>query len=243
MIEGEYESARALNTIVPNLAPRGAAWGQYVEEDTDVYFFLGDYHDMDLSTASDPTNSISQLVSLHTKSKSPTGMFGFGVPTALGEFERTARWESNWATCFTNQLRDVIVYDDQANGPWPEYDAACSVIPRLLSALQSGSRSIEPVPSHGDLWEQNVGPDKETGEVIPFDPCSTYAHNEMEFGTRRCSRAYHFNSPVYMRLYQRHVEPSEPFDEWDDRNRLYSLHPYLNDSAGHPGSGSRKICK
>lgn len=72
-----------------------------------------------------------------------------------------------------------------------------------------------------------------------LDPGSTYAHNEMEFGTWRCSWAFRFNSPIYMRLYQRQVEPSEPVDEWDDRNRLYSLHPYLNDSAGHPGSTSR----
>lgn len=79
----------------------------------------------------------------------------------------------------------------------------------------------------------------ETGDTILFDPGSTYAHNEMEFGTWRASWAYYFNSPVYMRLYQRHIEPSEPVEEWDDRNRLYSLHPYLNDSAGHPGSISR----
>jgi protein-ribulosamine 3-kinase len=173
-------------------------------------------------------------------------MFGFGVPTALGKFERTVRWELSWATCFTNQLRDVVAYDNEANGSWPEYDAACKqlieeVIPRLLGVLQSGGHSIEPALIHGDLWEQNVGTDKETGEVILFDLGSTYAHNEMEFGTWRCSWAYHFNSPVYMRLYQRQVEPSQPVDEWDDRNRLYGLHPYLNDLVGHPGSGSRKM--
>lgn len=44
-----------------------------------------------------------------------------------------------------------------------------------------------------------------------------------------------------MRAYQREIEPSEPVDEWDDRNRLYSIHPYLNDSAGHPGSSSRQM--
>ena len=44
-----------------------------------------------------------------------------------------------------------------------------------------------------------------------------------------------------MRLYQRQFEPSEPVEEWDDRNRLDSIHPYLNDSAGHPGSVSRQM--
>jgi protein-ribulosamine 3-kinase len=231
---------------VPNLVPKAAAWGQYLEEDSEVYFFLGDYHDMDLSAAPEPRDFMEKLAELHTKGKSPTGMFGFEVPTVLGKFERTVRWEKSWAMCFTNQLKDVIKYDNETNGPWPEYDAACNqlidgVIPQLLGALQSDGRNIEPVLIHGDVWEQNVGTDMETGETILFDPGSTYAHNEMEFGTWRCSWAYHFNSPVYMRLYQRQVEPSEPVDEWDDRNRLYSLHPYLNDSAGHPGSGSRQM--
>jgi protein-ribulosamine 3-kinase len=42
-----------------------------------------------------------------------------------------------------------------------------------------------------------------------------------------------------MQLYKNHVKPFEPKNEWDDRNRLYSIHPYLNDSAGYPGSVSR----
>jgi protein-ribulosamine 3-kinase len=226
--------------------PKATAWGQYLEGDSEVYFLLGDYHNMDFSTAPDPANFISKLAALHTKSKSPTGMFGFHVPTALGKFTRTVKWTKSWAICFTNQLEDVIAYDGQTNGPWPEYDAACkqiidTIILRLVGALQSAGRSIEPALIHGDLWEQNVGTHTETGETILFDPGITYAHNEMEFGTWRCSWANHFQSPVYMQLYQRYVKPSQSVEEWDDRNRLYNLHPYLNDSAGHPGSSSRRM--
>jgi hypothetical protein len=61
----------------------------------------------------------------------------------------------------------------------------------------------------------------ETSETIVFDTGSTYAHNEMEFGTWRCSWAYYFNSPTYIRMYQRHIEASEPVEEWDDRNRYH----------------------
>ncbi|PSN69320.1 hypothetical protein BS50DRAFT_599592 [Corynespora cassiicola Philippines] len=226
MTEGEHHSACAINEVVPSLVPKAS--------DSQVYFFIGEYHYMDVSVAPKPISLMEKIVALHTKGKSPNGMFGFSVPTALGKFE----------PCFANQLKDVIRYDNANNGPWPELGLVCQqilerVIPRLLGALQSEGRSIEPVLIHGDLWEQNVGMDLKTGEDILFDPGSTYAHNEMEFGTWRCSWAFHFNSPTYMRIYQRHVEPSEPVDEWDDRNRLYSLHPYLNDSAGHPGSASR----
>ena len=244
LTEGEYHSARAINEVVPSLVPQAVGWGSYQDGDSHVYFFIGDYHDMDLSLAPEPISFMEKIAELHTKGKSPNGMFGFSAPTVLGKFERTVTWEKSWAVCFSNQLKDVIQYDNTTNETWPEFDLACKqllegVIPRLLGALQSEGRSIDPVLIHGDLWEQNVGIDMETGENILFDPGSTYAHNEMEFGTWRCSWAFHFNSPTYMRIYQRHVEPSEPVDEWDDRNRLYSLHPYLNDSAGHPGSASR----
>ncbi|KAI4666898.1 uncharacterized protein J4E88_010318 [Alternaria novae-zelandiae] len=159
---------------------------------------------MDLVPAPEPASLVERVAKMHIEGKSPNGMFGFHVPTVCGKFVRTTKWEKTWAACFTNLLNDVIKYDNETNGPWPEFDAACKqviavVIPRLLGALQSDGRSIEPVLIHGDLWEQNVGIDMETGDTILFDP------------------GY----------------------EWDDRNRLYSIHIYLNDSAGHPGSISR----
>jgi protein-ribulosamine 3-kinase len=249
LAEGEYHSALEANKAVSGFVPQAVGWGEYHNGEAQVYFFLGDYHDMDLKAAPEPADFTSKIAELHSNGKPPKGFegkFGFQVPVVLGIFQRTTTWEDSWAQCFSNQLKDVIKYDNETNGPWPEYDAACKqlidcVIPRLLGALQSEGRSIEPALIHGDVWEQNVGIDMETGDTILFDPGCTYAHNEMEFGTWRCSWAYYFNSPMYMRLYQRHIEPSEPVEEWDDRNRLYSLHPYLNDSAGHPGSGSRAM--
>ena len=246
LVEGEYHSASTIDSLVPGLVPKAAGWGEYHNGESQVYFFLGDFHDMDFSTAPEPEHFISQIAELHQKGISPNGMFGFPVPTVCGRMQRTVTWEKSWARSFSHQLNDVIKYDNETNGPWLEYDAACKqlidvVIPRLLGALQSDGRDIKPTLIHGDLWEKNVGIDKDTGKTIVFDPGSTYAHNEMEFGTWRCSWAYHFNALIYMQLYKSHIEPSEPVEEWDDRNRLYSIHPYLNDSAGHPGSVSRQM--
>ena len=246
MAEGEFHSASAIDALVPGLVPNPAGWGEYQNGESLVYFLLADFHDMDLAAAPEPVHFMAQIAELHQKGISPNGMFGFPVPTVCGIMERTVTWEKSWAKSFTHQLEDVIKYDNETNGPWSEYDAACKqlidvVIPRLLGALQSDGRTVTPTLIHGDLWERNVGIDMETGDIVVFDPGCTYAHNEMEFGTWRCSWAYHFNSPIYMRLYQRHIEPSEPVEEWDDRNRLYSIHPYLNDSAGHPGSVSRQM--
>ncbi|KAL8768000.1 MAG: hypothetical protein Q9209_005671 [Squamulea sp. 1 TL-2023] len=246
LVEGEYHSASAIDSVVPGLVPKAAGWGEYDNGESKVYFFLEDFHDMDLSAAPEPDHFMCQIADLHRKGTSPNGMFGFPVPTALGKMERTVVWEKSWAKSFTHQLKDVIKYDNETNGPWLEYDAACqqlidAVIPRLLGALQSDGRDITPALIHGNVWERNIGIDMETGETVLFDAGGTYAHNEMEFGTWRCTWASYFSSPIYLRLYQRHIEPSDPVDEWDDRNRLYSIHPYLNDSAGHPGSFSRQI--
>ncbi|KAH6680768.1 Fructosamine kinase-domain-containing protein [Halenospora varia] len=245
LVEGEYHSGAAIDALVSGLVPKPTGWGMFKAGVSEIHFYLGDFIDLDLATAPEPTQFTSLIAELHQKGASPNGMFGFPVATVCGIMERTVEWETSWAKSFANQLKDVIKYDNETNGNWPEYDAACEqllevVIPRLLGVLQSEGRSITPTLIHGDLWEQNVGIDMETGDIILFDPGSVYAHNEMEFGTWRCSWAFHFNAPIYQRLYQRHIEPSEPAEEWDDRNRLYSLHPYLNDSAGHPGSVSRQ---
>jgi protein-ribulosamine 3-kinase len=254
MTEGKYQSARAINAVVTTLVPQPISWGQYHDRDSPVYFIVSSYHAMNFSANQDPSHFAKKLADLHTKGNSPTGMFGFPIPTFLGKFARTVKWEKNWAMRFTNQLRDVIHYDNEVNRTWPNDDAACTqlidqVIPRLLGALQSEGRNIEPELIHGDLWEQNVGTDSGMRQVVLFDPGSTYVHSEIEFGTWRCERATYFGKPecgesgdskqncedsIDLRLYKTHLPSSEPVEEWDDRNRLYGLHPNLNNSAGHP---------
>lgn len=189
LAEGEYHSAATITNIVEGLVPKPIGWGQYLNDnDTHIYFYLSAFHDLDFSTPPEPEPFMSTVAELHSKGTSPNGMFGYPVPTVCGIMERTVTWEKSWAKSFTHQLLDVIRYDNETNGPWPEYDAACKqlvnvVIPRLLGALQSDGRSITPTLIHGDLWERNVGIDMETGNTIVFDPGCTYAHNEMEFGT------------------------------------------------------------
>ena len=69
---------------------------------------------MDLGAAPEPVSFTARIVELHTKGKSPSGMFGFPVPTVIGIMERTVSWEKSW----------VIRYDNETNGAWPELEAA-----------------------------------------------------------------------------------------------------------------------
>ena len=115
MVEGEYKSAAAINAVVPGLIPEPAGWGEYHVGDQKHYFFLGDFHDMDLSTPPDPAEFSTLVAALHRKGTSPTGMFGFHVPTVIGKMERTVTWERSWAASITHQLKDVIRYDNEGD--------------------------------------------------------------------------------------------------------------------------------
>ena len=81
---------------------------------------------------------------------------------------------------------------------------------------------------------------RETWALIWFDAGSYYAHNEMEMGHWRCEFNSVFRSKVYIRHYLQNYPAAEPVDEFDDRNRLYSIKGAINYAAGHPGSNLEK---
>jgi len=81
LTEGEFTSAAAINMAAPGFVPKLVGWGEYHNGESQVYFYLGDFHDMDLKAAPEPASFTTQVAELHSKGKSPTGKFGFTVPT------------------------------------------------------------------------------------------------------------------------------------------------------------------
>ena len=57
------------------------------------------------------------------------------------------------------------------------------VIPRLLRPLEIDSRSIQPCLVHSDVWPGNMMLDVETNNIILFDSCAFWGHNEADLGT------------------------------------------------------------
>jgi hypothetical protein len=45
-------------------------------------------------------------------------------PNRLWVFGQTVKWEDSLASCFVNQTKDVVEFDSQTNGPWPEFETA-----------------------------------------------------------------------------------------------------------------------
>lgn len=132
------------------------------------------------------------------------------------------------------------------------------VVPRLLKPLQSEGRSIKPCLIHGDLWDENTATDMDTGEPFVFDAGSMYgmmtfsellrplvlaypyaAHNEYEIGNWRAPR-HRLSNKAYIRNYKREFGVSEPEEEWDARNLLYSLRYDLATFIHYPGSNLRQ---
>lgn len=169
-------------------------------------------------------------------------LFGFYQVTFQGPNPQVTTWEDNWCTYFTRLLTDWLDSEVSLNGPQPEYEAMYKefvkeIIPPILEPLQADGRSLKPCLIHGDLWEENTGRNLETGRPVVFDAAVMYAHNEMELGMWRYGD-HHFGEP-YLSQYLSLMPPSEPVEQFDDRNRLYSMKYTLAQSQGRRNTSQR----
>ena len=128
----------------------------------------------------------SILARMHRTSVSPTGKFGFPVPTFKGYGVRMDNeWCDRWEDWFSRQFRMDVHFWQSVRGPDSEMDELLEVfvekvIPRLLRPLQTGGRSIKPSLVHTDIWHGNIHRDKTSREPLVFDACCVYGHNESE---------------------------------------------------------------
>lgn len=197
MVHGEFESMKAIYTLLPDFAPKPIAWGTY-RTIVDTHFFLCQYREM-MEEMPDPHKFTARLAALHQNSKSPNGRFGFHTTTYSGNLPQMNEWEENWETYFTKSMRWALKLELEAKGPDLEFDVLVpvlfdKVIPRLLRPLESEGRSVKPSLVHGDLWYANSGIDVNTGESLIFDACCFYAHSECKFnghsGRRNLQRSH-----------------------------------------------------
>jgi protein-ribulosamine 3-kinase len=240
LMQGEFNAMSELHKWAPYLTPKPHSWGKYELEEPEAYFFLSQYIDMS-DRMPDPNQLCEKLARLHRESTSPNGQYGFHITTCQGRVTQSVAWEKDWTVFFTKLLQHVIDLDFELNGEWSDLDRVeqrlkDGVIPRLLGALTEGDRSIKPSLIHGDLWEGNIGTSFDGGNVYLFDSAAFYAHNELEVADWR-GFYNKISNKAYIRTYLKHYGPSEPKDEWEDRNRLYYIYWNVIYSVNHLAQG------
>ncbi|KAJ9639625.1 hypothetical protein H2204_003695 [Knufia peltigerae] len=238
MMEGEHRSMAEIYSYMPDFVPKPVISGKFKQSPPDTYFYLMEFVDLD-SEMVEPPDFCRRIAQLHTMSVSPTGLFGFHQVTFHGPNPQNTTWEANWCTYFTRLMTQFFEREINQNGPAPEYEAAFykfarEVVPQILEPLQSDGRTLKPCLIHGDLWEENTGLNLETELPVVFDAGAMYAHHEMELGMWRAD-IIRFGKP-YMRQYLIHMPPSEPVEQFDDRNRLYGIKYTLSHCLGWPAS-------
>ena len=153
-------------------------------------------------------------------------------------------WEDSWCKLYGRHFGHVLeVANKDLN--WPEFEAVGQlvlekVVPRLLLPLQSGGRFLDPCLLHGHCWDGNTATDMKTGEPFVFDACSFYGHNEYDTGNWRAAR-HRVSNKAYMKAYKRKFPVSEPEEDWDARNLLYSLTLNIANTLYIPGSEKPKV--
>ncbi|KAK4694508.1 hypothetical protein P7C71_g3089, partial [Lecanoromycetidae sp. Uapishka_2] len=227
MMLGTYTSEKAFYEYAPKNVPKPIAWGNY-KSNEDMWFYLAEYHDM-VGEVPDPRKFVSIIVKIHKESmgKSPNGKFGFDVPTHLANIPCDNDWEETWERFFTKAMKRMLALEELSHGKDDEQfeelkeKLLTKVIPRLLRPLESGGRKLTPCLVHSDLWPGNFMPDAATGEIMIFDSCAYWGHNESDLGSWRAPR-YRMREP-FLKEYRDLMGMSDPEEDWDDRNALYAM--------------------
>ncbi|KAH6632839.1 Fructosamine kinase-domain-containing protein [Chaetomium tenue] len=244
MLEGEFHSMNELYKVAPNLVPKPHGWGQLTVSNPKTYYYLCDFIEF-TGQKPDPFQLCEKLVALHKSSKSPTGMFGFHIKPLRGNLPLETTWNPDWLEFFIQLFRRSLALDQKVNGTWKDIGhlvelAIKHVVPRVLGPLGADGRSVKPSLIHGDLWGGKIGTDSKTGKIYIFDASSYYAHHEMEIAIWRPHPASVVGSGVYVKEYLAQMGISEPAEQFEDRQKLYSACTALHAAACHNGDWFRE---
>jgi Fructosamine-3-kinase len=172
-----------MHHVLPEFVPKPIACGTY-ETVPDTHFFLCEFRDM-VNDMPDPNKFASLLSTLHQKSESLDGKFGFHITTYAGNLPQYVGWEDSWEVFFAKSMRQALDLEIERKGSTEELNVLSgalfeNVIPRLLRPLESDGRIVKPSLIHGDLWYANAGIDVDSNQPLVFDACCFFAHNECE---------------------------------------------------------------
>ncbi|QVM07846.1 hypothetical protein D8B26_002540 [Coccidioides posadasii str. Silveira] len=230
MMAGAFEAETALHAIVPNHVPKPTAWGTYKTQ-PDIHFYLCEFVEMSdrLPSSRQWAEATSQL---HVRSagKCPQGRskFGFHVTTHLANIPIDNSWHDSWESFWAWQMKSLLKHEERIRGPNHEFSRLKQsffdkVIPRLLRPLEARGRRINACLIHSDLWPGNVMHKAEVRDLVMFDSCPYWGHNEADLAV--CRNPRYRLGKAYVEAYRRCMPefPSHPTEDFEDRNALYAM--------------------
>lgn len=169
-----------MHAVIPDNVPKPIGLG-VLAKDPSKHFLVVEFKDMDEEMPA-VSEFVAVIAKLHKNSVSPTGEFGFDVPTSQS-LQLDNSWCKTWEAFFTRAFRGTVGLEQEVQGHDEELqrlaEQTCEkVIPRLLRPMESSGRKLKPTLLHGDLWHRNVGVDVMTDEPVLYDCCSFFGHHE-----------------------------------------------------------------
>ncbi|KAH7021504.1 Fructosamine kinase-domain-containing protein [Microdochium trichocladiopsis] len=224
MAEAEFEGQKALTQYIPDNVVAPLAWG-LLDSDPSKSFFLTKFRNL-RARCPPLAPFLAILKKLHQTSTSPTGKFGFHVPTFFGPPPMINDWTESWEHYYARQFASDVSLVQHVHGIDAELQALTEqfmdkVIARLLRPLQTGGRRIRPVLCHGDLWDGNVQIDVDTQQPIIFDAVCFYGHNEIDLQCMGDAR--YVLGMDFVDMYKDEVGASEPQRDFYDRHKMYRM--------------------
>jgi fructosamine-3-kinase len=185
MMKGAFESDSIYSSYAPENMPKPVGFGE-LKDKPDSWFYICEFHNM-LDELPDVSDLVDIVAKVHRASmgKSLSGKFGFGVPTHLANIPNDNTWQDTWERFFTQLMRSMYKFEKLTQGVDEEMDylfeALCNkVIPRLLRPLETAGSTIKPCLVHSNLSPGNFMPDADTGDLMIFDSCAFWGHNEAD---------------------------------------------------------------
>ena len=118
MVSGEFVSMTAMHKTIPDATPASIAWGTYASN-PDIHFFLCYFVDM-TDEVPDVQAFTTKVAALHTNGISPTGKYGFPVPTYMGQMPQYTAWTDSWEAFFTVSMERLMLVIEEIQGPDPD---------------------------------------------------------------------------------------------------------------------------
>ncbi|KAM0279975.1 hypothetical protein ACHAQH_004304 [Verticillium albo-atrum] len=228
LIQAHWTSETSLYRFIPDFMPRPVGTGSY-DSQLDIYFFIMEFVDMLEDGLPGPEAYMAAPIALYQKSlgKSPGGRFGFPVKTRFGDMEQDNDWEFSWETWWTNHMKVIFEREERICGPQTtevaqlKRDFIQMVLPRYLRPMETEGRQLNPCLVHTDLRPGNVKSRTDSKTVAVHGANAVWGHNEMELALFRNPR-YPFNDQ-YLGEYRKHVPPTEPAEDADNRIIMYMI--------------------